>query len=187
MALTTTFTPPSSTLAVNSTHPESSTQVTHPQYPWPFCTIINTSYILLQYYNSSTLLPHPHLQLHSLLKYLPILHLLRQPSLPISPVDCSTMALLQSNIQGFFSHRPYICHLICSNNPPTICLQETFLPQPPVPIPKYHFVSFPHSLCLLSTHPSRNTIHYTSCSNCCPLHYLPSLLDHKCFNLLFPF
>lgn len=56
------------------------------------------------------------------------------------------MALLQWNIRGFRSHRPDLRHLLSSYNPSIVCLQETFLTHPPVPIPNYHFVSLPHSI-----------------------------------------
>lgn len=56
------------------------------------------------------------------------------------------MAFQQWNIRGLRSHRLNLHHLIYNYNPFIICLRETFLTYPPVPIPNYHFVSSPHSI-----------------------------------------
>ena len=56
------------------------------------------------------------------------------------------MSILQWNLRGFRSHRQDLRHLISVHDPKVICLQETFLTQPPFPIPNYSFLSTPHSL-----------------------------------------
>ena len=56
------------------------------------------------------------------------------------------MSLLQWNLRGFNSHRYDLRHLLSCYNPQVVCLQETFLTSPPVPIPDYNFLFSPHSL-----------------------------------------
>ena len=53
------------------------------------------------------------------------------------------MSVLQWNIRGFRAHRQDLRHLISSYSPQVLCLQETFLTCPPVPIPHYRFFSSP--------------------------------------------
>lgn len=110
----------------------------HSLPPYPFCSLQDTHmnpFCHVSFPRSYLLILHLHLL--PLIPYLNpwvLLLLLRHPFLPLSPVDCSTMAFLQWNIQGFCSHRPHPCHLIFSYNLAIICLQENFLTLPPVPI-----------------------------------------------------
>ena len=56
------------------------------------------------------------------------------------------MAILQWNIRGLRAHRHDLRYLISNYEPQVICLQETFLTQPPIPIPNYHYIYSPHSI-----------------------------------------
>lgn len=74
------------------------------------------------------------------------------------------MAFQQWNIRGLRSHRLNLRHLIYNYNPFIICLRETFLTYPPVPIPNYHFVSSPHSIAQSSILIHKKKTPYTSLS-----------------------
>ncbi len=63
---------------------------------------------------------------------------------PATPLP--TMFLLQWNLRGFASHRYDLRHLLSRYTPQVVCLQETFLTSPPVPISNYNFLFSPHSL-----------------------------------------
>ncbi len=56
------------------------------------------------------------------------------------------MFLLQWNLRGFTSHRYDLRCLLSCYKPQVVCLQETFLTSPPVPVPSYNFLFYPHSL-----------------------------------------
>ena len=62
------------------------------------------------------------------------------------------MSILHWNIHGFRSHRNYLRYLLSIYEPHDICLQETFLVQPPTPIPNYHFIHSLHSIAASSIH-----------------------------------
>ena len=54
------------------------------------------------------------------------------------------MSILHWNISGLHSHRNYLRYLWSIYEPQVIHLQETFLVQPPTPIPNYHFIYSHH-------------------------------------------
>ena len=56
------------------------------------------------------------------------------------------MSILQWNIRGIRAHREDLRYLLTNHNPKVVCLQETFLTNPPNPIPYYNFISSPHSI-----------------------------------------
>ena len=117
------------------------------------------------------------------LLYLPLLQLINFLS------HYSTMSIFHLNIHGFCSYRNDLRYLLLIYEPQIICLQETFLVQPPTQILNYHLIHFPLSITasILIHHkiplPNLNietTILYTG-SN------LPSTLDYHCFCLFFHF
>ena len=56
------------------------------------------------------------------------------------------MSILQWNLRSFRRQRTDLRFLLHTYSPLVVCLQETLLTAPPVPIPRYHFVHSPHSL-----------------------------------------
>jgi len=60
------------------------------------------------------------------------------------------MSILHWNIRSFRSHRHDLRYLLANYEPNVICLQETFLVQPPIPIPNYFFIHSPHSISVSS-------------------------------------
>lgn len=56
------------------------------------------------------------------------------------------MSLLQWNIRGFSSHRYDLRQLLSCYEPQVVCLQETFLTSPPIPIPNYNILFSQRSL-----------------------------------------